>query len=187
MRTTSRLLFSSRPVSRERFEEVKKDCDQGISLYNRAELADIQVLVGGREALSRLREKDHDLADFLQHLDAKLTALLKKVDPSPTLLDDLVLQSVNISGGGLAFWSREGATPGDIFEHYILLPPMKSFICCFCEITSCKEETDREGNRLYRISGQFCLIMEEDREALIQFNFQQQGRVLQRRRLGAGK
>jgi len=183
---TSRLLFAVRTVSRERFALIKADCDNGISPYNRAELADIQAFIGGHDALCRLREKDRELADFLQHLDSKLTVLLRKIDPTPSLLDTLELQDVNISGGGLAFWSPRPHDVGAVLEHYIVIPPMKTFICCFGEVTSCREETDGSGAKVYRVSEKFVLIMEDDREALIHYNFEQQGRVLQRRRLDGG-
>ena len=182
VRMTSRLLFAAHPLAPEAFDRLKRDCDAGISLYNRRELAEIQAMIGGQEALSRLRDRDRDLADFLQHLDGKLTAIMQKLDPRPGLLDTLELQEVNISGGGLAFWSPTPYDEGTVIEHHIVIPPLRCFICCCGEVISCHREDDGPEPR-YRISERFALIMERDREELIGYNFEQQARQLQRRRL----
>ncbi len=177
----SRVLFAVSRVSKDVFGEVKKDYSEGISLYNRPELADIRLVAGARAALTRIRERDEDMALFLQHIDAKLNTLLKKVDNTPALMDKLTSQSVNIAGNGLAFWSKESYAKGDLLEIYIVLPLSETFIDCFGEVVDCLEEKADGGIR-HRVSCRFKIIMDNDREELIQYNFKQQSLALKRRR-----
>ena len=131
VRVTNIILFACNPVPKETFQQILDDFDNGISLYNRAELADVQVYIGAQSALARLKDKDEDLGAFLQHLDGKINLLLKKVDNSPSLLDTLVLQRVNIGANGLAFWTDSEFKEGDVVEMHIVLQPEHVFIDCF--------------------------------------------------------
>ncbi len=183
VRITSRLLLGHRKTTPEKFKAIKEDCDNGISMYNRKELADIQVYVGAQAALSRLQSKDRDLAAFLQHLDGKLNLLLKKIDSSPSLLDKLILQRINIGGHGLAYWTDENHKNGELIELHMIMPSDNSYINCFGEVVDCWKEKDESGQEVFRVSVKYVLIMEHDREMLIQYNFKQQSLALQRRRL----
>ncbi len=182
VRVDSRIMFAVHPVSEDDFLRVKQDLDNGISLYERPELSNIRTFVGARAALERLKDRDADMANFLQHMDAKLNVLLKKVDSSPSLLDQLILQGVNIAGNGLAFWSTKKYAKGDLLEFYIVLPADNTFIDCFGKVVEYRPEKGN-GRSNYRVSCHFKLIMEKDREEIIQYNFKQQGLALQRRRL----
>jgi hypothetical protein len=181
VRVDSRILFAAHLVSNDVFLGIEKDYDEGISLYNRPELADVRLFVGATAALSRLRDRDEDMAIFLQHIDAKLNTLLRKVDDSPTLLDKLTLQSVNLAGNGLAFWSAKSYTKGDLLEFYIVLPAEDTFIVCFGEVVDCLPEKNA-GLKRNRISCSFRMVMDADREELIKYNFKQQSLALKRRR-----
>ena len=66
------------PVSAEKMQAVAKDFQQGISPYNQEGLTDIQMFIGAQSALAKLRERDADLADYLQHLDNKMNIMLKQ-------------------------------------------------------------------------------------------------------------
>jgi hypothetical protein len=183
VRITARLLLGHWKITAEKFNAIKTDCDNGISMYNRKELADIQVYVGAQAALSKLQSKDKDLAAFLQHLDGKLNLLLKKIDPAPSLFDKLLLQRINIGGDGLAYWTDEIHQQGELVELHIIMPSDNSYINCFCEVVNAWKEKDEGGKEIFRVSLKYVLIMEHDREMLIQYNFKQQSFALQRRRL----
>ncbi len=182
VRVDSRIMFAVHHVSKDDFVRIKQDLDNGISLYERPELSNIRTFVGARAALERLKERDADMADFLRHMDAKLNVLLKKVDYNPSLLDKLTLQEVNIAGNGLAFWSTKKYVRGNLLEFYIVFPADNTFIACFGEVVECQPEKAGKEDR-QRVSCHFKLIMEKDREEIIQYNFKQQGLALQRRRL----
>lgn len=180
----SRLRLGHRIVPAPEFSAIKRDCDNGISLYNRPELDDIQVHIGAQQALSRLQEKDKDLGQFLQHLDGKLNLILRNMGTGhPSLLDGLLLQRVNIGGSGIAFWSREQHRPGDIVELHLLMPGDNAYINCFGKVVKCGQEGAGNGQGEFRVAMEYVLIMESDRELLIQYNFKQQSLALQRRRM----
>ncbi len=181
IRVDSRILFAANLISGNAYEGIKQDYNEGISLYNRPELADIRLVAGARAALSRLRDRDEDMALFLQHIDAKLNTLLKKVDNTPSLMDKLILQSVNLAGNGLAFWSNKSYAKGDLLEIYIVLPLTDTFIDCFGEVVDCPKEKVN-GQISHRVSCRFKIIMDNDRQELIQYNFKQQSLALKRRK-----
>ena len=185
VRVTNRILFACHPVSKEKFQQITDDFNNGISLYNRAELADVQVYIGAQSALSRLKDKDEDLGAFLQHIDSKINLLLKKVDKSPSLLDTLVFQRVNIGANGLAFWGDREFQVNDIVEMQIVLQPEHIFIDCFGSIVECSicKDEQSDPSPKYRVSVNFELIVDGDREELVHYNFRQQSLALKRRRL----
>jgi len=187
VRIDSRILFGVERISPEKFERIDHDCRNGISFYNRQELAEMQVYRSAQNALARIKEKDRDLAIFLRHLDAKLDLLLTKTEATPSLFDTLVLQKVNLGGNGLGFWSSEEYAPGEIIEVHIIIPLDNYYLNCFAEVVESKRVSeDIEDAGKHRISVKFALINEHDREVLVRFNFKQQGHVLQNRRLKQG-
>ncbi|MDD5758487.1 MAG: PilZ domain-containing protein [Desulfobulbaceae bacterium] len=183
IRIDSRVRLGHRIVSAEEFAAIRQDCDNGISLYNRPGLDNIQAYLGAHGALARLQEKNKDLALFLQHLDSKLNLLLEKMEATPTVLQKLELQRVNLGGNGLAFWSSETHQAGDIVEVQIIMPDDSTYINCFCEVVDCVPDAGTEAKCEFRVALRYALIMESDQEMLIQHNFKQQSLSLARRRL----
>lgn len=186
VRINSRILFAQKIVSREYFDKIAKDCQHGISLYNRQELAEMQVYRTAQDALERIKEKDKDLAVFLQHIDGKLDALMKKMESTPSLFDSLILQKVNLGGNGLAFWSSGQYAAGDLLEMHIVIPLDNYYINCFAEVIEWTKAADAaaiDEPVSHRVAVKFILITEQDKEVLVRFNFKQQSQALQSRRL----
>lgn len=182
VRVTSRILFSCKPFSAKEVKQIFEDFNNGISLYNREKLADVQVYVGAQTALSRLKDKDNDLATYLQHMDGKINTLLKTIDNKHSILDELVLQTIDLGGNGIAFWADQDFLPKQIVEMNFLLQPAHIFINSFGSVVSCTEDKEANETGKNRVSVKFELIMDEDRESLIQYNFKQQALALKRRR-----
>lgn len=187
VRITGRNLFAYKEIAEETYAEYDKDFQEGISLYSQESLADMQIFVGAQSALGRIRDKDEDLADFLQHLDMKMNILLKKVDDGKTPLDDLKLRDLNLSGAGIAFIAPDEIAIETFLEFRIVLLPNYLFIYAIGKVTKC-EAVPHEGNQqFYRVGAEFALIMDEDREKLIQHNFRQQSLALRNRRKLQGR
>lgn len=182
VRVTGRNLFAFKEISQDKYEEYAKDFHDGISLYSQDSLADMQIFVGAQSALGRIRDKDEDLADFLQHLDMKMNILLKKVDQGKTPLDDMKLRDLNLSGAGIAFISPEDIAVGTFLEFRIVLLPNYLFIYAIGKVTKSEEVKHEGDHHYYRVGAEFVLIMDEDREKLIQHNFRQQSLALRNRR-----
>lgn len=182
VRITGRNLFAYKEIAEQRYLEYAKDFQEGISLYSQESLADMQIFVGAQSALGRLRDKDEDLADFLQHLDMKMNILLKKIDHGKTPLDDMKLRDLNLSGAGIAFIAPAEIAEGTFLEFRVVLLPNYLFIYAIGRVTKCEAVPHEGQQQFYRVSAEFYLIMDEDRERLIQHNFRQQSLALRNRR-----
>lgn len=184
VRITDRVLLSVRPVTPERLQAVSEDFRLGISLYNQEEFAEFQIFIGAQGALARMRERDADQAEFLQHLDNKINMMLKRILDGKSPLDALASQKANFSANGIAFYDDNPVAVGDILEIHVALLPGYSHVYCFGRVVSCDAETDEEEDKsVFRIAAEYALIMEEDRERIIQHNFKQQSLALRNRRL----
>ncbi|MBU0479818.1 MAG: PilZ domain-containing protein [Proteobacteria bacterium] len=183
VRATDRILFAFEPVDLARYQDILDDHRRGISIYHQTGLTDIQMYIGAQEALAKLRDRDLELATFLQHLDTKLNMVLQKVsgDKSPFEMMDLL--EVDFSASGMAFDSADPASPGEIMALHITLLPDYLYIFCFGEVVSCQDNAEGPGIPGKRVAVKFILINDDDKEKLVQHNFRQQSLALRNRRL----
>ena len=185
VRISDRVLLAAKRVSPERYQAVAADYENGISLYNQEGLADIQMYVGAEGALSRLKERDADLAEFLRYLDNKLNLVLKRSQGERTPFDELKLQKVNLSGSGIAFVVDEEFRERELLEIHLVLLPAYTYIYCFGTVISCERVgLGGQEKSAYRLGVEFTLITDDDQEKLVQHNFKQQSLALRNRRLG---
>lgn len=182
VRVTGRNLFGFKILQREQYEALARDFEDGISLYNQDSLMGMQMFVGAQNALSRVSDKDPDLAEFLQHLDMKMNILLQKVDGGKSPIEDLKLRDLNLSGAGIAIISDKEIAADTILEMRIVLLPNYVFVYAVGRVTECEVVRVEEGVTFYKWRIAFSLIMEADREKLIQHNFRQQSIALRNRR-----
>ena len=182
VRVVDRIMFSYGPVSVERFKQIAEDFNKGIPLYNQEGLADVQMFIGAQNALGRIYEKDKDLGKFLQHLDTKINLILKEVREKETPLDKLTLEEVNLSAAGVGFFLENPMKPNTLLELHLVLLPGHTYVYCFGKVVNCDQGKSKDPGKPYYISAKFILIMEEDREKLIEHNFKQQSLALRQRR-----
>jgi len=184
VRVTDRIMLAIHPVSDEKMQTVAKDFQQGISPYNQEGLADIQMFIGAQSALASLRERDADLADFLQHLDQKMNMMLKQVRGGESPLDVLVMRKANISANGIAFCSDAPARLDEIVEIHLVLLPAYTYVYSFGKIIACDPNPEGEDSDCkFRVALEFTFLLDEDREKIIQHTFKQQSLALRNRRL----
>ncbi len=174
VRVIGRNLFTYGPITEEKYEEIARDFANGMPPYSQPGLIDVQMFVNAQNALVRLRERDSDLADFLQHLDSKINRLMIKMDEGKTIFDDMVIRDLSISGNGLGFLADEPLEVGTVLELHIVLLPDYCYLYSLGRVVNCLEVTGDDSEGRIRISCEFVLIMDEDREKLIQHNFRQQ-------------
>lgn len=182
VRINERVLISHEPVAPARYKAIADAYVKGIPPYNQEELIDVQMYVGAQSALNRLRERDKDMAAFLQHLDTKVNLLLKKMGNEESPLDRLKFREVNLSGSGIAFASEKPLKVDEVIEFHLILLPEYTYIYCFGKVVNTKEDKKPDGSVVYRIHTKFILLMEEDQERLVQHNFKQQSLLLRNRR-----
>ena len=181
VRVNDRVLFSCQPVPVERYNAIEADSNNGISLYNQPGLEDVQIFVGAQSALGRLREKNADLAEFLHHLDNKLNMVMNTLRGEGTF-DTLSSMVVSLSGNGISFPSDKKVDKDESLEFHLVLLPKYVFIYCLGKVVSCTKNTDADVDGTFQASAEFSLIMDDDREKLIQHSFKQQSLALRRRR-----
>lgn len=181
MRMLDRIKFFHVPIEPKKYETVQQDFEKGIPPYQREELQDIRLHIGAESALARLRNRDEDLADFLFHLDTKINTLLKEVRGGHSPLDRLVLETVSVGAGGMAFFSETALAIGAYLELHLVLEPYHLYIYCLGEVVNC-DQKGGSGEKPYRISVKFTLITEEDREKLVQHLFKLQSMALRQKR-----
>ena len=182
VRINERVLISHALVPPARYKAIADAYVKGIPPYNQEELIDVQMYVGAQSALNRLRDRDKDLAAFLQHLDTKVNMILKKMGSEDSPFDRLKFQEVNLSGSGIAFSSSKPFKEDDVVEFHIILLPEYTYVYCFGKVANVIEDKKADGSVNYRIGTKFILLMEEDQEKLVQHNFKQQSLYLRNRK-----
>lgn len=182
VRIAGRNLFYCEPVSRAQFKSIIEDYKKGIPPYNQEGLSDVQVFIGAQSALSKIKEKDKDLGDFLSHLDTKLNLMLKMLDTDKGLFEQMSMKELNMSGTGIDFIYNAPFEKDTVLALHITLLPDYSYIYCLGKVKTCSLVQEVEGKKYYRIAAEFILIMEEDREMIIQNNFKQQSLALRNRK-----
>lgn len=183
VRVTDRVMLSIHPVSAEKMQAVAKDFQQGISPYNQEGLTDIQLFIGAQSALANLRERDGDLADYLQHLDNKMNMMLKQIRGGESPLDALIMRKANLSANGIAFFTDTSARLDEIVEVHLVLLPAYIYVYSFGKIIGCDPTPEEEESGCkFRVALEFTFILEDDREKIIQHTFKQQNLALRNRR-----
>ncbi len=182
VRATDRVLLAYKKITREKFEEILKDYREGISIYNQDGLKDIQMHIGAQSALDRLQARDPDLADFLKHLDNKVNIIMRRVKGEKTIFDSLKMQKISLSATGIAFFAFEEFKAGELVEVHLALLPSYTHIYFFAEVTHSAREGEHQGRPIFLVGTEFVLMMDEDREKLVQHNFKQQRLALRTRR-----
>lgn len=184
VRVADRILISFDRLSPQEYKAILDDYSRGIMPSRREGAYEIEAFVGTQNALQRMREREEDLADFLQHLDTKINMVLSKLQGKPSPMDNLTLLEVSLSGVGIAFFLDHPMTVNDFLALNIVLLPNFSYIHCFGRVVTCEEKEDRREPEKtgYRIAVEFTLIMEDDREKLMQHSFKLQSIYLRNRR-----
>ncbi|MDZ7641977.1 MAG: PilZ domain-containing protein [Desulfurivibrio sp.] len=182
VRATDRVMLAYKKISPEKFEGISEDYRQGISIYTQEGMSDVQMYIGAHTALDRLRGRDPDLADFLRHLDNKLNILMKRVKGERSIFDALKMQKISLSGVGIAFYTFEEFTPGELLEIHLALLPAYQYLFFYVRVTHCDQEGEHQGRPIYLVGTEFALIMDDDREKLVQHNFKKQSRALRSQR-----
>jgi hypothetical protein len=183
VRVADRVMLAVHPVAAEKMQAVAGDFQQGISPYNQEGLAVIQMFIGAQSALAKLREREPDLADFLQHLDNKMNILLKQSKGGESPLDALTMRKANLSANGISFCRDASAGMDEIMEIHLVLLPAYTYVYSFGKVIACDPVPEEEGAGCkFRVALEFVFLLDEDREKIIQHTFRLQSLVLRNRR-----
>jgi c-di-GMP-binding flagellar brake protein YcgR len=115
--------------------------------------------------LNQIKGKMPELGRYLSVLQEQIDLLTDRIIHAD---DSFVAEEkdVNISAQGIAFYSDERVTAGDIIELHLKLLPGQQEIVTFARVINCISVRSAEKNK-FRISLDFEHIHEADRELLV--------------------
>jgi|SRR5208283_1367299 len=164
------------------FSRVDAQIPFEVRLVPQAERAAIKARIVGDMPLVDTRVlpelQDRVLGEWIKMLNSKLDDIINKLSSQREGFGTLALAHINISGGGLGFFSKERYNSGDIVEAKLilpLLPPVALFI--YCEVV--KVDQTPKG---YMISTKFVAMEEQITDEIVKFVFKRQRDILREQR-----
>jgi hypothetical protein len=122
--------------------------------------------------------EDKALNNWMKMLNAKLDAIINMITFQREGFSSLPFTNVNISGGGLSFYSKDWYNVGDILELKMLLPLMPpTALYLYGKVM--KVEKPAEG---YLIGVKFLDLDEDIQDLIVRFVFQRQRDILREKR-----
>ncbi|MGO9014709.1 MAG: PilZ domain-containing protein [Dissulfurispiraceae bacterium] len=122
--------------------------------------------------------QDKVLGEWIRMLNSKLDDIIIKLSSQKEGFGTLPLTHVNISGGGLGFFSKERYSLGDIVEAKVILPMMPPVaLFLYCEVV--KVDETPKG---YMIATKFVALDEEITDEVVKFVFKRQREILREQR-----
>ncbi len=154
----------------------------GIRSVQADELQDLRSRIVIENALTVHPEmpeiENEALAACLQILNSKLDSIIRMLAHPSDSHRELDFSRVNISAGGLATFSNEPRTPGDLLEIKLMLPTAPSMIFyVYGKIVNC-EPVDQK----YELCIEFTEIEDDIREQIAKYVFQKQREILRKNR-----
>jgi hypothetical protein len=122
--------------------------------------------------------EDKLLSDWFKVLNSKLDSIINMLTFQREGFSSMSFTSVNISGGGLSFSSKERYNIGDVIEMKMLLPmipPVALYL--YGEAVKIDRQIDS-----YSIAVKFIAIDEEIRDEIVKFVFGKQREMLRDKR-----
>lgn len=121
---------------------------------------------------------DKVLAEWVKALNSKLDAILNMMTLEREGFGSMPLARVNISGGGIGFFSKEKYNVGEIVEVKTILPIMPPVaLVIYGEIVKAERLTNN-----YMIAMKFVATDEEVRDEIVKFVFAKQREMLREKR-----
>ncbi len=182
VRVNDRSLFSYKLVPKEKYDLILADYSNGISPYKQWSSSDVHMFSGAQNALEKLRTHNEDLAEFLHYLDTKINLILNSLKGGISPLEGLTLQDLELSGSGIAFYAKEQLTVGDFLELNLCLLPSFSIIHAFGKVVQNEKLAKGRAVGPFKTAAEFTLLMDDDREKIIQHNFKLQTLMLRQRK-----
>ena len=135
-----------------------------------------KVSVTETRALPDLADKA--LAEWLKVMNAKLDAVVNMLTFEREGFGAMPLGRINVSGGGIGFYSKEKFNSGDVVEIKTILPIMPPVaLYLYGEVVKADLLTNN-----YAIAAKFVAMDEEVRDEVVKFVFSKQRELLREKR-----
>jgi hypothetical protein len=132
------------------------------------------------QALARLRKKLPEAADVIELLARRVAVLERKDEDTEGLSPAEMVQGTNISGCGIAIYSRQDLAPGRMLDLELLLESGAVRLRAVGRVIS--SETLRPSEKGWLVRIDFVDIDTADEETLVQYVMRRQLRLLRRDR-----
>jgi hypothetical protein len=142
----------------------------------------IRSRVAGELILSKFKSlpdpDDQVIAEWLKTINSKLNSIIRMMTIHHEGFDQLPLQSINISGGGISFSAETPFSPGDIIEFKLILTmqyPLSLFL--YGEVVEASEHNPEHNTCV-----QFIAIDDFIRDEIIRYVFEKEREILREKR-----
>ncbi|MCP4271284.1 MAG: PilZ domain-containing protein [Gammaproteobacteria bacterium] len=115
--------------------------------------------------LQNIHDLSPDICRYLKTINTKIEAIARQV-VSIGLTDEVKSHKVTLSAGGVSFILSEPVELGAILRTQMILYPSCSGILTYGKVVRCKAITIDDTEQ-YDIAIEYCLIHENDRDALV--------------------
>jgi len=125
--------------------------------------------------IHKLKDKEPELSAAMDLLNRKINLISKgpPTEKSEYSVFDCDIETINLSGCGLACMSPEAIEEGAYVELQLVLLPEKCYICCLGRVVNCRDVAlsanhPHSAEKPFRIGVNFESIRPEDSEKIIQ-------------------
>lgn len=125
--------------------------------------------------IHKLKGKEPELSYAMELLNRKINIISKgpPTQKNECSVFDCEVETINLSGCGLACMSPEAVKAGEVLELQLVLLPENAYICCIGRVTNCGEVSlSPNGPHLaekpFRVGINYETIRPEDSEKIIQ-------------------
>ena len=130
------------------------------------------------EALKLINRK----LSILSHLDSPDTNSVLELDKNNIEATPVPTHEVNLSGGGLAFYSPGAIPIGETMEIELALFPDYYNVRGVGRVVDCREVEEADPDKKYEVAVDFIYLQEEDREYIIAHILKKQSEELKEQR-----
>lgn len=126
----------------------------------------------------QINQQDREIARALRLLDEKITILTQSIQRKQNNSDTRNLINVNLSGGGIAFFTDEKYAVNSTLEVRIELRSSAAVIHAIADVTGCDEPSEAPKETPYHLRLTFSQMSDYDRNILIKHTLSRQAENL---------
>lgn len=120
-----------------------------------------------RAQLKGIKKSHPIIARYLSTLDDKIDALARHVSAQDDSGNGRPNRRVNLSAGGVAFYSDEPIAPESLIALTLKLFPSHREITTYGPVVYCRHEPETNPDAPYRVAVNFAFMRSQDRESLV--------------------
>ena len=137
--------------------------------------------------LNRLERSQPEVTDYLRLVDNKVDLIAQTIIMQDSRLKVKNTRNVNLSAGGVGFYSEQKLEKGDFLEIKILLVTSMVVIVTYGEVVYCKSSQPDDNQHPYFIGVEYVNMKDQDRELLIKHVSKRQLQQIRDQREGGNR